>query len=179
MPATNRNWSRDFIDVRKAHLNGRSKRRVAIKLPKQAGGGYGVLQRTLHGTRDAANAWAEEIKTLMINKQFTQGRSSPCLFWHEQKDLRAAVHGDDLCILGAWRHIFWFRQILEKELEITYRGSMRSTLSKNTGVHEVRILSRIVTLLPWVIVGRRIPSMPRRLSIAGVSRKEMELVHQA
>ena len=81
---------------------------------KDAGGGFGVLRRTLYGTRDAANAWAEEIKVLMLANQFKQGRSSPCLFWHEEKDLRAAVHGDDFGVLGPWRQVLWLRQILEE-----------------------------------------------------------------
>ena len=38
LAATNRTWCLDFIDVRKAHLNGKSRRRVVVKLPKQAGG---------------------------------------------------------------------------------------------------------------------------------------------
>ena len=114
LAATNRTWCLDFIDVRKAHLNGKSKRRVVVKLPKHAGGGFGVLLRTLYGTRDAANAWAEEIKVLMLNNEFKQGKSSPCLFWHEKKELRAAVHGDDFGILGPWRHILWLMKILEK-----------------------------------------------------------------
>ena len=136
LAATNRTWCLDFIDVRKAHLNGKSRRRVVVKLPKQAGGGFGVLLRTLYGTRDAANAWAEEIKVLMLNNEFKQGKSSPCLSWHEKKELRAAVHGDDFGILGPWRHILWLRKILEKDLAITFRGSMGPTLGKNVGVRD-------------------------------------------
>ena len=74
------------------------------------------------------------------SKEFKQGKSSPCLFWHEKKELRAAVHGDDFGILGPWRHILWLKKSLEKELEITFRGSMGPTLGKHVGAREVRIL---------------------------------------
>ena len=70
LAATNKRWVLEFIDIKKAHLNGKAKRRVVIKLQTEAGGGDAVLERTFYGTRDAANAWAEDIKTVMINNYF-------------------------------------------------------------------------------------------------------------
>ena len=46
-----------FSDVRKAHLNGRCRRWLIVKLPIEAGkhgGRYVLLERSLYGTRDAA-----------------------------------------------------------------------------------------------------------------------------
>ena len=47
LAASQPQWVMDFLDVRKAHLNGMVKRRVIIKLPKEAGSGYGLLMRTM------------------------------------------------------------------------------------------------------------------------------------
>ena len=76
-----------------------------VKLPAEAGGGYAVLERTLYGTRDAANAWADEIKTLMLGHAFEQGKSSPCVYVHKPRELKVAVHGDDFVVLGPWRQV--------------------------------------------------------------------------
>ena len=140
LAATNKTWCLEFIDIRKAHLNRKARRRVVVKRPKHAGGGLAILQRTLYGTRDAANAWSEHIKSVMQNNEFKQGRSSPCIFLHEQKELRVAVHGDDFAVLGPWKQVFWLRKILEKVWEMTLRGSMGPTLSANVVVREVRPL---------------------------------------
>ena len=84
-----------------------------IRLPREAGSGYALLERTLHGTRDAANAWAEEIRIIMTKNRFTQGLSSPCIFLHEMKDFKVAVHGDDFVVLGPWRNVQWLMVVLQ------------------------------------------------------------------
>ena len=53
--ASNRKLLLDFLDVRKAHLNGIAKRRIIVRLPKELGRGYGLLRRTMYGARDAAS----------------------------------------------------------------------------------------------------------------------------
>ena len=40
---------------------------------------------------------------------FRSGISSPCIFWHESRDLRVVVHGDDFTILGPAKSLDWFR----------------------------------------------------------------------
>ena len=114
LAATIKTWCLEFIDIRKAHLNGKARRRVVVKLPKQAGGGLAILQRTFYGTRDAANAWSEEIKSVMQNNEFKQGRSSPCIFLHEPKELRVAVHGNDFASTGSTKDLEWLRAQLQR-----------------------------------------------------------------
>ena len=47
----------DFVDVRKAHLNGLARRDLYVRLPAEAGGRVAKLVRCLYGTRDAAACW--------------------------------------------------------------------------------------------------------------------------
>ena len=72
-------------------------------MPRDAGSVYALLERTLHGTRDAANAWAEEIRSVMTKSGFKQGLSFRFVFINEMKDLKVAVHGDDFVVLGPWK----------------------------------------------------------------------------
>ena len=43
LAASHEKFRLDFLDVRKAHLNAASRRRVVVRLPKEAGGGFGLL----------------------------------------------------------------------------------------------------------------------------------------
>ena len=60
----------------------------------------GKLARCMYGTRDAAQNWEREYESAFLKLGFKQGKSSPCLFYHEAKDLRVVVHGDDFTFIG-------------------------------------------------------------------------------
>ena len=49
--------------------------------------GFGKLVKSICRTRAAAHDWQE--------LGLKQGNSSPCVFWHWQRDIKAVVHGDD------------------------------------------------------------------------------------
>jgi hypothetical protein len=85
-----------IIDVRKAHLNGVCRRGVSLRLPKEAGGGFGVLNKIIYGCRDAANSWDLEIKDKLLKYGLKQGVSNPC-GW-TGKGLQVVVHGDDFLV---------------------------------------------------------------------------------
>ncbi len=38
---------------------------------------------------------------------FTQGSYSECMFYHEEKDIRAVVRGDDFTVLGSRVELEW------------------------------------------------------------------------
>ena len=40
-----------------SHVNGKAPRKIVVRLPPEAGGGLGILLRSLCGTRDAAVCW--------------------------------------------------------------------------------------------------------------------------
>ena len=116
--------SLDFLDIRKAHLNGISSRLVAIKLPKEAGSGVAILERTLYGTRDAAAAWERCISDVMMKLSFKQGVGYPSLYWNEAKGMRVLVHGDDFVVLGSRKDILWFRKALFQKWDVKERGCL-------------------------------------------------------
>ena len=129
----------DFIDVRKAHLNGTARRTIAVRLPKEAGGGRGLLIRSLYGTRDAAACWEACIAEVLCKHGFAQGKASPCLFHHPGKSISVLVHGDDFVSLSSPQNCRWLRKVLKSEWDIKERGLL------GEDVNEIRILGRILS----------------------------------
>ena len=69
---------------------------------------------------------------------FTQGGTSPCIFYNPEKDIRAVIYGDDFTMLGAEHHLDWFKAQLAKAWEIDHkarlgpdRGDQKSVRSLN------------------------------------------------
>ena len=71
-----------FIDVWKAHLNGRvpDDEFAFVKLPD---GKTWRLKRWLHGMRPAAQAWEEEYLSEMVSSGLARGKSNSTVF-HRQ-----------------------------------------------------------------------------------------------
>ncbi len=59
----------------------------------------GLLRKAMYGTRDAAQKWVVDYSMFMLAVGFQMGKSSPCVFWNEEHNLRVVVHGDDFTIL--------------------------------------------------------------------------------
>jgi hypothetical protein len=139
--ASNRRYCLDFHDVRKAHLNGLSRRNVVISLPKECGGGYAILERTLYGTREAAAAWESCIREVSLGAGFKQGLSSPCLWSHEERDLRVLIHGDDVVTCGNIEDCRWLRDVMSTHWMLKNRGAIG-----RGGEHSsMRVLGRLVS----------------------------------
>ena len=60
----------------------------------------GKLIKSMYGTRAAAHDWQAEVTRTMKKLRFNQGKASMCVFWHQQKDNKALVHGDDFVSSG-------------------------------------------------------------------------------
>ena len=86
------------MDISRAFFHADAIRKVYVKLaPEDAEEGMcGRLNKSMYGTRDAAQNWGETYMQLMQDIGFNKGKSSPCTFHHERKELRAVAHGDDL-----------------------------------------------------------------------------------
>ena len=53
----------------------------------------GHLVKAMYGTRDAPQNWEYEYGDFMTGCGFAKGRSTPCLFYHAQKnDRRSSIH---------------------------------------------------------------------------------------
>ena len=72
----------------------------------------------MYGTRDAAQNWQEEFSSMLESIGFKAGRSSPCIFYHEAKDIRTFVHGDDYVSAGSSEDLCWLRKRLEEKYAI-------------------------------------------------------------
>ena len=54
----------------------------------------------------------------MIDLGFTSGDATPCNFWHEAKELRVTVHGDDFTIVSPTDSLQWLKSSMEKICDI-------------------------------------------------------------
>ena len=91
-----------FIDVRKAHLNPKCEGDVYIELPEECGapeGMCGKLNYWLYGFRPAAAAWEKHYSELIEGVGFERGVSCGVVFYHAERDISLAVHGDDFTFL--------------------------------------------------------------------------------
>eukprot|EP00973_Karenia_brevis_P024432 3369648-Karenia_brevis.AAC.1 len=74
---------------------------------------------------------------------FCQGASSPCHYWHEQKQLRVTVHGDDFTSLGTKANVDWLHTELAGKWKVEIRGILGPPGLEGT-VQEMRHLNRLV-----------------------------------
>ncbi|CAE7223346.1 GIP [Symbiodinium sp. CCMP2592] len=130
-----------FLDVKKAHFWSPVRRRLLVELPPEAGEGrdkVGLLKRSLYGTRDAPSNWEKAIKDALEGLGFRQGRSNPCLYFHEEKSLQLNVHGDDFTVVGI------------------RRAQMAGV------IHQISVLNRLVT---WTHEGIEMEADPRHVGL--------------
>ena len=55
----------------------------------------GKFNKPMYGTKDATSNWDTEYVTFMTSCGFEQDKSSPRIFYHRGKDIRAVIYGDD------------------------------------------------------------------------------------
>ena len=79
----------------------------------------GLLGKSLYGTRDAAQNWAEAYMELMVSIGFEKGKSCPCAFVHQKRELRAVVHGDDFMSVGKKEDLRWLQGKMQGRFTIT------------------------------------------------------------
>ena len=91
----------ELFVVRRAFFYARARRLVCVKLPEEDSqeGMCGRLNKAMYGTRDAAQNWEMEYVEFMESIGFRRGQSTPCIFWHKCKGIRAVIHGDDFTLL--------------------------------------------------------------------------------
>ena len=89
-------------DVKKAYFYAPATRDVYIELPPERAqpGMCANLHKSLYGTRDAALNWSQAYSEVLVKLGFRKGRSSPCMFYHEEWQIRTVVHGDDFLSEG-------------------------------------------------------------------------------
>ena len=134
-------------DVARAFFEAPMKRWVCVELPAEARQGteqpgeyVGLLQLSLYGTRDAAANFQEEVRRFMASLGFAQSKYNPQVYWHERRNLKTLVHGDDFMTSGPRSSAHWLRDQLGKRFEIKTK-----IIGRDEGeVAEERILGRIL-----------------------------------
>ena len=151
----------DFIDVRRAYFHAKSRRPVYVDLPAedQSPGKCGRLNKSMYGTRDAAQNWEFEYAEFLIDSGFQQGRAVVCLFYHAERNIRVVVHGDDFTVLGEASQLDWFRSTISERFEVKFRGRLGPNINDTTSV---RHLNRINE---WTPEGIRIEADQRHAEI--------------
>ena len=89
--------------------------------------------------------WENEYIRFMTGIGFVRGLSSPCLFYHPGKDIRAVVYGDDFTLLGCEEHLNWFKA----EIQLTWAIDFKARLGPDANDQKsVRLLNRVVEWTP-------------------------------
>ena len=101
----------EIIDIRRAYYHANAIREIYIDLPEgdEEEGMCGILNKSLQGTRDAAQNWEYAYVEAMEEIGFKRGMATPCAFYMAERNLRVVVHGDDFTVLGQEADLDWFR----------------------------------------------------------------------
>ena len=133
-----------FIDARKAHLNPKCEEDVYIELPEECGLGKewcGKLNYWLYGFRPAAAAWEKHYAGLLEGVGFERGNACGVIFYHEERDISLAVHGDDFTFCGLEEDLRWIRELMRDWFDIKVRAILGEDPDDDK---EVTRLGRIV-----------------------------------
>ena len=151
-----------FVDVRQAHLNPRCEEDVYIELPEECGLGKevcGKLNFWLYGFRPAASAWESMYAVLLEDAGFKRGMSCGVVFYHVDKDIAVAVHGDDFTFCGIDEDLNWILSLMKSWFEVKLRAILGP--GKNDE-KEVVIFGRIVK---WTAEGIEYEADPKHRRI--------------
>eukprot|EP00973_Karenia_brevis_P031298 4319995-Karenia_brevis.AAC.1 len=136
-----------FNDVSRAFFEAPVRREVCVEIPDMMKTDedkrrdvVGLLKKSLYGTRDASANFQAEVKRFMESRGFVQGKYSPSTYWHQKKNLKTLVHGDDFVTSGHRRDASWLREELQKRFQIK---TQVVGLGK-TDSSEGRVLNRVV-----------------------------------
>ena len=134
----------DFIDVRRAYFHCKARPKVYVQLPKEdeSRGMCGRLNKSMYGSRYAAQNWEFAYCEFMTNSGFTEGLSTPCAFYHAENDIRCVIHGDDFTLLGHGPDLDWFGKKIQERFEVKFRGRLGPAASDEKSII---ILNRIVS----------------------------------
>ena len=133
-----------LVDLRRAYFYAPSRRRVFVELPPedyQAGDEHvcGLLQFCLHGTRDAATNWEEQLASTLSDLKLTRGLACPCMWQDCIKGERVAatVHGDDITIGGE-------RSAVELLIKISGKNEIKKQVIGEDADLEKIVLNRVI-----------------------------------
>ena len=133
-------------DVKRAYFHAPATRELYVEVPREdpqwKPGLLGRLRLSLYGTRDAAANWQKCVADHLISLGFRQGKSNPCVFWHQERGIRTLVHGDDYASAGSYSSLKWLEGQLAKRFDM--KTKIVGLSGKADVVEEGKILNRVV-----------------------------------
>ena len=150
------------LDVRRAYFYAPTRRRVYVELPEEdLGPGdesrCGLLRVSLYGTRDAALNWEEELGKQMIQLGFERGRANPCLYVHQQRNIVAGVHGDDILGIGTPEAMEWMEKAMRRIYEMR-------TQTLGPGAKYSKVVTILNRKVRWGSDGLELEADPRHVA---------------
>ena len=133
-----------FIDVKKAHFNPRCEEDVYIELPEECGGPPGMcgeLNFWLYGLGKQLRLGKVCIRKSWRGSVLVGGEACGVVFYHEERDISLAVHGDDFTFCGYEEDLFWIRDLMASWFEVKVRGVLGKDQHDDK---EIVILGRLV-----------------------------------
>ncbi len=111
-------------DIRRAFFYAKTNRDVYVDLPPEDAreGMCAKLVLSLYGTRDAPQTWQKCYTKSMRQLGFKTTATSPCIFYHQVRDIITAVHGDDFMSTGTEEQLLWLRTCLESNTKPKLRS---------------------------------------------------------
>ncbi len=112
-----------FIDISRPHIVRPATGELYVELPTEAQTPgedllFGFMFQSMYGTRDAGANWDHATQDVMVIKlNFTQGSGNSCNYWHQARDLKSTVHGDDFATLGEHGQLKRFASEIQKHWE--------------------------------------------------------------
>jgi thiol-disulfide isomerase/thioredoxin len=153
-----------FVDISRAHIYPKCRRKILIELPEELGlgpGYVGELVNQIYGLRDAGQLWEGEILRVMTLLGFDQGVSSPCVYYHPVKDIKVEVHGDDFTNLGDFYDLQWLHTEMAKHWTLKVRGILGPPGMEGC-TQSITNLNRIIT---WTSEGIEWEADPRHADL--------------
>ena len=116
----------EFIDIRRAFFHAPARRKVFVQLPEEDAeeGMCGRLNKSMYGTRDAAQNWEEHYSQAHLDMGFEQGTASTCVFRHKDRGVRVVIHGDDFTALGYEKDLDWYREQIQSKMDTKVKGRL-------------------------------------------------------
>ena len=111
------------MDVKRAFLYGKARRKIYIRLPPEdprskESGTVGLVKRSMYGTRDAPQIWAEEVRRVFTSLGFQSCRTDACVYSHPGRGIVAVTHVDDFMLCGVRSELDWVFKPISAEFEV-------------------------------------------------------------
>ena len=98
------------------------------------------VNSSLYGTRDAAHNWEEELTKFTLAQNATIGKSCPCVYNIDNKDIKVSAHGDDIACAGEPEDLDLLKAQSSKKFEIR----VQELSNRKQGSLDIKVLNRVV-----------------------------------